>query len=1010
MVPTAKEMTYMMAILLRERLGHPVELISPLGSDVDPVGILDVMQGCPNANGTATAGSVCEQHGYPDMVVEVLDVNLYVDLGIASGAYVTTGITNVPYTSTRARVGIYTIEGGPRRKVMYDWDMEMFGIAERFEEIQRITKPSPPSSPTAQERCADPSSKASQALMQCSGKSCDADGVFRPAVICETLAPIYNASCKPIYVPTAYQSMCTIEGILDLTYVPYYVVYIDDLDLLIRECAWKETPAVFMAIDPHVRYLESEGVFRQELGFAAGNRGDYLPQKIFKVRNDRLLDGRDYEDAIAFFDSFEVPVDQQTALRSAGYLAQSTTESAAYTAACEWLQDEANEETWAKWIVCTDCSDACKAEAVAQPDLACLQVDWNDGVCNAECNSRACGHNDCMYTQIHEKCTLENEAIAIDFRASPTRTELDAFALAMASAAAAAAPASTEESAGESEGDGGYCTLDDVGLCSGSRLLHGGSNADQVGSLTLCWEHCFFMAGTQLPGGLGAIGYVPDYLGTDQNACYCYETCPEFSTATLFGLFSQIAAFPRHLPVGYSCNLPPAPPLPPSLPPASPPPHLPPPPSPSDENQLVDVNFQLSLSSAARLEISEELNEMKLFQELYYVLEWEDPRIAESPCFQILSNNIGVSGSMLSISFEEGQDDQTRATKQANREMFWMPSPNPSQTAPGYDFVPEVIEFEYYASKTWYGYDSECRGCAVDIGEVDLDLLQGFDYTLYPFDRQVITINFEVEGANLFSCNGTQGLAHMALENMSWAEAQAALLPATNTWTLDGHSLGSEWGRRQLEEFHAVSLTHPTDSNGVPIPSQCTMSIKIRREFVTYVIKRLITDILVVFMGLFWSPDLVLEPQTDSTHTVTQRAGPASGQRSVARPDGDDGRPSCGHHRVHAHRRDEHAERPGPRPPLLSHLGRQLQRGQPLHALDCAARVHHGPLPAAEEHGRRGALPGQGVPRGPPDGRVRLHGRGHARVRLHGRHDDGGAAWVPRGLGVRRRGPAVRQV
>jgi hypothetical protein len=118
--------------------------------------------------------------------------------------------------------------------------------------------------------------------------------------------------------------------------------------------------------------------------------------------------------------------------------------------------------------------------------------------------------------------------------------------------------------------------------------------------------------------------------------------------------------------------------------------------------------------------------------------------------------------------------------------------------------VPEVIEFEYYASKTWFGYDSACQGCAVEIGEVDLDLLQGFDYvrrsqpphgpccvpcltgargerqTLYPFDRQVITINFEVEGANLFSCNGTQGLAHMALENMSWAQAQAALLPATN--------------------------------------------------------------------------------------------------------------------------------------------------------------------------------------------------------------------------------------
>ena len=67
---------------------------------------------------------------------------------------------------------------------------------------------------------------------------------------------------------------------------------------------------------------------------------------------------------------------------------------------------------------------------------------------------------------------------------------------------------------------------------------------------------------------------------------------------------------------------------------------------------------------------------MKLFQELLYILEWEDPRIAESPCFWIVSK-------MLSVSFEEGQDDNTRAIKQANREMFWLPSPNPSNTAPG---------------------------------------------------------------------------------------------------------------------------------------------------------------------------------------------------------------------------------------------------------------------------------------------------------------------------------------
>ena len=84
----------------------------------------------------------------------------------------------------------------------------------------------------------------------------------------------------------------------------------------------------------------------------------------------------------------------------------------------------------------------------------------------------------------------------------------------------------------------------------------------------------------------------------------------------------------------------------------------------------------------------------------------------------------------------------------------------------------------------------------------------------------------------------------MGLESMSHAEAQAALLPATNTWTLDGLEMGSEWGKRQLDEGEVVSLSHPTDADGAPILSQCTLSIKIRREFMTYVIKRLITDIV----------------------------------------------------------------------------------------------------------------------------------------------------------------------
>ena len=73
-----------------------------------------------------------------------------------------------------------------------------------------------------------------------------------------------------------------------------------------------------------------------------------------------------------------------------------------------------------------------------------------------------------------------------------------------------------------------------------------------------------------------------------------------------------------------------------------------------------------------------------------------------------------------------------------------------------------------------------------------------FNYRLYPFDRQTILITFEVQGTNLFSCNGTQGLAQMSLESMSHMQAQEALLPKTKTWWLEGKALGSEWGRRQL--------------------------------------------------------------------------------------------------------------------------------------------------------------------------------------------------------------------
>ena len=55
-----------------------------------------------------------------------------------AGAYNTTGVTLVP-SSTRAQIGFYTIDGGPRGHVMFDWEQNDYDMKARLEELSRNT-------------------------------------------------------------------------------------------------------------------------------------------------------------------------------------------------------------------------------------------------------------------------------------------------------------------------------------------------------------------------------------------------------------------------------------------------------------------------------------------------------------------------------------------------------------------------------------------------------------------------------------------------------------------------------------------------------------------------------------------------------------------------------------------------------------------------------------------------------------------------------------------------------
>jgi hypothetical protein len=454
-----------------------------------------------------------------------------------------------------------------------------------------------------------------------------------------------------------------------------------------------------------------------------------------------------------------------------------------------------------------------------------------------------------MYEQILEKCTLEQAALSVtmDFQSKPTQNQLAVFDAASSAAdtvfaGSAPAPPPPPGEGGESE--------DEEDEEHGMPPEKGPQSLEALGGDMNVY--CFQLQDVGMDWCLEWCCSVAHCASTPDDSCdaipeYCYE-CFNENSREMF----------------VSCCAVDLSPMPPSLPPPPPPAHPPPPPSPnpplppkpppspppSPDLQLVDLNLQFAMTAPARLEISEEVNEMKLFQSFYLALQWEDPRINQSPCFQIFK-------SMLSISFEEGQDQNSRALKQKNRELFWLSPPIPDLTAPGYDFLPSQIDVDFLAQAPWTGGYSpdgagtDCVNCIMQSGEVDMDLLQQYEYKLYPFDRQTIKITFYLPDTNLYTCQGTQGLALMGLESMSHADAQSALLPATKTWLLDGSELGADWGKRQLEEGEVVSLAHPTDADGAPILSACTLSIKIQREFMTYVIKRLITDILVVFMGLF---------------------------------------------------------------------------------------------------------------------------------------------------------------
>ena len=106
----------------------------------------------------------------------------------------------------------------------------------------------------------------------------------------------------------------------------------------------------------------------------------------------------------------------------------------------------------------------------------------------------------------------------------------------------------------------------------------------------------------------------------------------------------------------------------------------------------------------------------------------------------------------------------------------------------------------------------------------------------FPFDTQVIKTQLHVPDADLFTCNGQDGVAAMGLTEEN---AQDKLLPTTGTWTLDG----------PLSE--ALTLEHPRRENGKGLyRDTCVIKLRVKRNWNVFFVKQICTMLLVTAGGL----------------------------------------------------------------------------------------------------------------------------------------------------------------
>jgi hypothetical protein len=256
------------------------------------------------------------------------------------------------------------------------------------------------------------------------------------------------------------------------------------------------------------------------------------------------------------------------------------------------------------------------------------------------------------------------------------------------------------------------------------------------------------------------------------------------------------------------------------------------------------VALQLQFDPAF-LMINEDINAMVNTQAFYYELQWEDPRLVGTPCQQVVD-------SLLSLSREESVSDKARDDKRLYKKIFWRPSltvidaldPAVFEDYIDITYTPDSIPWRAGTATLPDGsVAKDCKSCMLMKAEVEWEIEYEFLYHSFPFDRQLVTVDIQVEGTNLFTCEGEglSVLAEMGLDDMSPEESGKALVNGATVWVIDG------------PYNEAVSAYHPLDEAGNKQVDKCRVEIKIVRNPLEFIVKILCITVFVILFGGFTS-------------------------------------------------------------------------------------------------------------------------------------------------------------